>query len=332
VKRLLNEIDNYQLTLEGCLAFCNEACWNAQAGDFVPEFIYSLGRRMKTSDRNAVSPNTDVTPDLLVQLGDAYGIVGEAKPTVRDDENRLRELRDQLEKYDDDLMGWMTDTGGIDSNDLTVLTHISNAAYLEDHFTTQAEEGNWNPTRAFSIVSFSRDLQREVFIFLQKRAGSFSRDELDRRLHNGVSVPFGRLQDVYTVMFHDTEPPVAHTMGVIWNHVLPQLPSEEQFIEAGGVRSLLVSANVDEITTMLRDQFGPPRNDERDRSIPRREWIVHAFQALEQLGLADRHPEQEDTFIVNFRKGAVGDDPVRFFVEGLASAGQQHIDLEWESG
>lgn len=326
----LNEVDNYVLTVQGILAFCNEVRWDRNSADFLPNSYYSIGRRMETSAENRVQRNAEITPDVFAQISEVYGVIGEAKPTVRDDDGRLSNLMDQMTKYDDDLQGWITADGSIQSNDLTLLTHISNAAHLERFFHQKHESGEWLATRPFSIVAFTRDTQRTVFIFLQKRWGNFSDDDLDSRFYDGVSVPLDTILETYSTKFLDSEPPTPYLMMVIWEFILPQLPSEAEFEEAAGVKSLRVKADIDDITKRLRDQYGPERHDDRDPVIPRRAWVVKALDAYVTLKMAEQQVDGDGTvYLINFRKGRVGENPLRFFAEELAGRGQKQIDYEW---
>ncbi len=328
--RYLDEVNTYVVTVHGIHAFCNEVRWNRNTAEFIPDSHYSIGRRMKTTPNNRVLVEGEVTPDFIAQVSSQYGLVGEAKPTLRDDGDRLGSLLDQMTKYDDDLNGWFTADGSIPSNDLIVLTHLSNAAHMERFFRAKTESGEWLATRAFSIVWFTLDTQRRVFVFLQKRWGSFSDDELDSRFFEGVSVPLDVLLKIYSNKFLDSEPPLPYLMMLIWEFILPQLPSEEEFEEAAGVKSLLVLADADDITTRLRDQYGPSRNDDKDPVIPRRAWVVKALEAFAALGMAKKQSDEEgDVYAVNFRRGKVMQDPLRFFAGRLAGLGQRQIDAEW---
>lgn len=87
------------------LALVNEARWDPGKRELRADVSYGVGRRMTTSAENRISPETEVTPDCVVQLGGEAGFVTEAKLGLPKEENLWDDDVKQMQKYDDDLAG-----------------------------------------------------------------------------------------------------------------------------------------------------------------------------------------------------------------------------------
>ena len=71
---------------------------------------FGFGRRMDTSVNNPVIPSSTVTPDLVAQKAEDFGIVAEIKRSLSSDPTTWTQHIDQIRKYDDRLKGWWTNT------------------------------------------------------------------------------------------------------------------------------------------------------------------------------------------------------------------------------
>ena len=72
VEEIKEQVDDYEMTVSAILALKNFLEYNYNAN-------YFIGRRMTTSENNEIQKNEDVTLDIVAQLNEDYGIVGEVK-------------------------------------------------------------------------------------------------------------------------------------------------------------------------------------------------------------------------------------------------------------
>ena len=131
------KIEDYETTILAIRAF--QRVVNTYIEQSQPNQIthFCIGRGMTTSDKNRVKVNNKVTPDLVIQVGNAFGFVLEAKKSLpRNSNNRWRQTISQLEKYDDNLKGWWTKNGCLPTFNLTLLIDVDRsidfARYIQD--------------------------------------------------------------------------------------------------------------------------------------------------------------------------------------------------------
>lgn len=67
---LRDATDDYEQTVIALLALSQHLKYEHSANSW-------FGRKFKTSEKNMVSPNTDITPDLTTQINKNYGIITE---------------------------------------------------------------------------------------------------------------------------------------------------------------------------------------------------------------------------------------------------------------
>ena len=109
------KIDEYEGTIHAIQAFVSLTTWDKLVGLRVADTEFSFGRRMETSSGNRVSPDSDVTPDVVIQVGSNLGYTIEVKYSLPKDTEYWSDTANQLLKYDDDLVGWWTKSEHINS-------------------------------------------------------------------------------------------------------------------------------------------------------------------------------------------------------------------------
>ena len=79
IEELRRKVNNYRQTVQALVALAHELRYDDSARRMHRKTEAYLGRRMDTSGQNPVCPNDTVTPDLVVERGDGYRAVAEAK-------------------------------------------------------------------------------------------------------------------------------------------------------------------------------------------------------------------------------------------------------------
>ena len=121
-QRLKDESDNYEQTVIAIISFAHLMRYDDSKKEFLPDSLFFIGRKMDTSPKNRINPKKNVTPDLILQLNPNYGIVGEVKKSLPQNQEFWKKYFTQLQKYDDDLKGWKTPNEKIKNIDLVFIT------------------------------------------------------------------------------------------------------------------------------------------------------------------------------------------------------------------
>ena len=80
LRAVRDEINDYEQTVNAILSFAAFVVHDGKSQR--PGSEFGIGRRMTTSADNSISPSSDITPDLVAQKSQEYGIVAEAKKTL----------------------------------------------------------------------------------------------------------------------------------------------------------------------------------------------------------------------------------------------------------
>ena len=109
---------------------------------------------MTTSRHNRISSNIEVTPDCVIQVDSKSGLVAEAKLSLPRDDAQWESNYKQLEKYDDDLLGWWTSNGRIKKHDIVALVPLPRAVRFADLLEQGSKKRKWRFDRMISVVGF----------------------------------------------------------------------------------------------------------------------------------------------------------------------------------
>jgi hypothetical protein len=314
VREILESMDNYRGTIMSLLAFANEARWDKQNKQYVPGSKFSLGRTMDTSAQNRVSPETKVTPDLVVQRNKDYGIVCEAKtalPRFSDEKtvlSRYEGVPDQVAKYDDVLVGWFTSDQRIRKHDLVLLVDQMRAVDMKEFLESRSFMNQL--VRNFALVSTVRKTELQESVMLRTEAGSLSNPELDQTLRRVCNVAIKHLLgDMAKTKFCDARPPSpVYTVQILWDYVFSSL-ADFSVIDVE-TKQCEIKVALDEITERLQGMFGIPDPDARDRRIPDEDWVREALDFLVDIEEARRTAPEE--YVISYRLRKRGDSEEHF--------------------
>lgn len=294
INRIRDEINNYEVTVRALQAFIDFVA--RQDGRAVEDTPHSLGRRMKTSPTNAIQPNTEITPDGVVQRSDELGYVLEAKASLPRDQDAWGSDIDQIRKYDDDLIGWWTSTELVRESDVVWLVSIPLGTQLVEYVKQTALEEDWQFRGRVCFVEFSHVRRRTEYIYLLTRGGQIEDHDFAQRLQNGQLVSLERLIAYPGFRsFYDSEPPLEYLMVTLWHGIFTEKAPNAQFDEPR--RRRLVRLNLPELVDEVQALYGSAGAEPRERQYPRRAWIKSALDAFVQLGLAEQNNSEEYTIL-----------------------------------
>jgi len=321
IEGLQQEIQNYEETVQVTFAFGHEARWDPGREALRPGAIFLQGQRLVTSAANPVAPETPVTPDVLVCLSPEYGILGETKKSFPDNQALWDSDFQELQRYDDELHGWPTDTRCIGKHDLALLVHNSRKVAVSDGLAAKIAAGEVAYRRALAVVAFHRVSEVHEHISLERHWGAFSDKALDERLRLVRQIAMRHLIRAYYMRFSDADPPVPYTTAVIWTDVLPGLPSVDEYVEdrARRRRMPIVTVTVRQATEVLQQRHAANNPDLAGvdaRTVPRSRWVRRGLDALVDYGYAKR-AAQRDTYVVRLQR--LRADPIVRFIQKEAT-------------
>lgn len=314
-EKVRERIDEYQGTIHAIQAFVSMTTWDKQTSQKRTDANFSLGRRMTTSSKNRVSPNVEVTPDAVIQLGSNLGYTVEVKYSMPMDTQHWVDDANQLLKYDDDLKGWWTISESLSNHCNALLIEQGRVVRFIEYLEQWMKDNQVTLRATTSVIQFSKSDNAYPYYFLQSRWGEILDDVLSTRLKYGVKIPIEKVVGTYGhKKFYDTEPPsIEFTMSVIWQDIFTPDGIEGQHDKRLGGIPLYV--NLDALTLELQRLYGQTSDTPRDVEFPRKDWIRTAMEEFVSIGLARRLEDNTEgyDYLVIFRK--IQKELIEYFVE-----------------
>ena len=316
-----DKIDDYEQTIHAIIGFLNFYRYDAVSKKMKDNVLVFQGRRLEPSSQKVMDLNGEkishVTPDIVAFLPSKSGVLGEVKKSFPMEKERWMKTFEQLMAYDDDLTGWPSDDGKVNSHDIVLILHQSRAVpvrkFYEEHKNSVIKF-----TRPFIIIEFNRSPERRSFIFFRTVLGSLTENEVNGRLENGVQVPMEVFVKIYsTIKIYDSKPPLPYLIELIWANVVLRCASEyPKFEKLKKKQKIDVVLEIDSIVEELHQGFSfrmlHGDNNERQPKIPKKEWVLCACEQLVKLNEASWVDSTKKTIKVFFRKY---DDVLDHFIE-----------------
>jgi len=302
VNKTLEKIDNYRQTLEAIISFSHVLRWDDDKKEFKPNSYGFIARQMDTSENNRINPKNEIFPDLIVQLDENYGIVGEVKKSFPQNKNHWKNDFNQLQKYDDDLKGWKTPREYIKTSDIILLTHYKIKVDVSDYLEEKISNNDLFFNKNFSAIAFSRVQEMKTILTLEKFYGKLFDTVLDERFRRIVRVPLNKVIPLSDIKFYDDKPELSYMMEILWNKIFSQYPKMEEFMESGGIKIMNIEVNIDDLTQKLRSQFTDYiEGDTRQPELPKTKWVKKAMDMFVNLKYAKIDNLAENRYIVKYK-------------------------------
>ena len=307
---VIQKIEDYGTTILAIQAFQRIAETFFEQNHPDQPVLSCIGRVMTTSENNHISQNNKVTPDLVIQVGSKFGFVIEAKKSLpKNSDNQWKQTITQLEKYDDNLQGWWTEEGYFPIFNLTLLIEVDRSIDFSRYFQSLIDNGEIeNFYRPISIIEFFKKQEVKQFLRIRKVWGNLIPSTFQTKLESGISVPVEGLID--SLKYYDNEPEVEYTMVLLWQDVFNERRQDESFDEISKSWPLFI--NIDELTEYLQKLYGNKSSISRERTFPRRKWIIKALDAFVVLNYAKKDLTSNN-YVVYFKKFRGGDIFKRFY-------------------
>lgn len=292
------------------------------------DVIVFQGRRFEPSPMKSTNEKAEkvkyVTPDIGILMPSKNGVIGEVKKSFPANQEYWLKPFKQLMSYDDDLTGWPTDDGKVNSHDIVLILHQSRGARVLEFYEAH-KETEIKIDRPFSIVEFNRSDEAAPYYFFRKLFGNISEEGINNTLKYGTPVPMHSLTALYSeIKLYDDEPPLPYLLELIWvNVVLQKACENERFQKLRKNQKIEVNVPVETIINDLHQNFSFRRlqNNESDRQprIPKKEWIMRACKKFIELDEAKWEDDQKSIMTFFFRQY---DDTLAHFIDGCLNEEQ----------
>lgn len=305
IQQFRDEADNYDQTVISLISFAHLLRYEPTTKKFKQGSYFFMGRRMKTSDNNRISPNSTVTPDIILQDSSKYGLIGEVKKTLPQDTEYWAKTMKQLHKYDDNLIGWKTPDERIAKCDLIFLTDYLLKAPVLAYLSEKKRNNEFSLTNHFALITFAKISGSEEKFTFERICGNFSDEKLNKLLKKGspMPMPLEKVMQYNTngaIKFYDSKPPLPYLMNILWHHVFPSIRTINEYVNQNGKKQF--ETNIDFLTQELHEKFTHTDDyDGRQPKIPDAGWVREAMEAFVQLGYAEKKHDNNGTYIVKFK-------------------------------
>jgi len=305
ISQVRDECDNYIQTVQALKALANELLWDEEQERLVVDGKSYFGRKMDTSPSNRISPDTQVTPDLLVMRSENANYVVEAKLALSKDPAKREGKLIEVQKYDDDFRGWDGSEGCVASHDIIMLVRYFHGVNVRDQIAQLRDDKKMRFERNFAVITFHRVVETQTWMSLElldgilrpkEKQNKLARRDKPIRLELLVGNPqFGH------VKLYDAPPPAPLLMDQIHETILGTLPAEDnlQLMETGKVEREI---DIGVLREMVSESFGPRDDDERTPDIPKQAWVRHAMVLFVKLGWAKQVERSKYIYEVRQRR------------------------------
>jgi len=264
----------------------------------------SIGRRMHYA--NGKSKRDFCTPDLVIQLDHAQGIIGEAKLLIcQNTEDNWAKYVKQAKRYDNDLIGWWTTDELIERTNLVWITELTFSSKIGDYFKEKIDTGEIQFDRPFAVIEYSKHQKAREFLFLRTRIGDMP-GNISQAFKQGVEIPLETLIfENQEKKFYDAKPSdIEYVMDILWQNIFTQEALTNQDGKSrydDKEKVWRIPIQVDALTLNIQKLYGAVGGENREVEYPQKAWIKEALDKFVSIGLAVPG-SQGDEYIIQFKK------------------------------
>src|SRR3989304_1429488 len=297
IETVKEKIEDYTSTIHAIFSFIILTTRDNE-GKTLSNAKFTLGRKMDTSSKNKISPENKITPDAVIQTFPALGYVVEAKKSLPNNTMDWDKYIQQLQKYDDDLVGWWTQNEKLSNHSIVLLIEIARGVEFSDYLNQYLLRNNKTFKKMFSIVEFNRADENKHYYFLRTQKGNINGDDLRETLRIGKKINRENILASYGYRkFYDTEPEPEFTMQVIWMDIFNGMKNDYIYDET--MKAYVFEIDLMNITEELQKLYGSTGMNHREPQFPKKAWVKRAIEGFVCLGLAEY--KANDTYRIFYK-------------------------------
>lgn len=253
----------------------------------------------KTSEPSMQTSNNHVTPDVIFQCdNDSRGIVCEIKTSLPDNEQYLlQDMKDQIEKYSDIQSGWKTESKTINQYAILLLLYRNDSKTMDKHLQEWRRSGAIVTNKKICIAEWQHNhpykVPRRDEILISHRSGTTDCEYFDQKLHNDIKLDELQLTTDYeTQKFVKSDPPDLYIMTILYHDLFSTLATDRDEF----------TVTIDELMKKLAEYYASWSGLEGEQTQIRRRWVTRAMNKFSEMGMAQKHAEQQDTYKIQWSK------------------------------
>ncbi|MDP8246725.1 MAG: hypothetical protein P9M00_01170 [Candidatus Tritonobacter lacicola] len=284
IKEIREQANSYEHSIQAIISFDSAVRYDDQKKEYVSGSYLSPGRKL---NKGSVDSDDQVTPDIVIQLSEDYGIIGEVKITASTN-NDFKNASEQMHNYDNELYGWRTEAFKVDSHDLSLLVHDLNRNVARRYFEKEQFD------KKFNLIACALITRANASYKIEKYFGVFSNERIEKKLEDPVAIPLEKfVKTISEIKFYDVEPPIEYTMDILWMNLFNEISKEER-------KGKIIEVNCKKATAMLNERFTFPRIDERQPKVPREAWVRRALDSFVAIGYGEKDHKDNDTYHIRY--------------------------------
>jgi hypothetical protein len=319
-RKVRDAAEDYQSTVHAMLAFSAFVVHDAKTQR--PNSHFGFGRRMTASKSNVVAPSATITPDIVAQKSETYGVVAEVKRSLPADRTKWPAHVTQIRKYDDGLTGWWTNDAQIAASDTALLLHQTRSrAFITVLQDEQRKSADAVGPRT-SVIEFNRSEERQVYYFFRLEFGDVRDGDLSARLKEGVAIPIDKVIRTFAnVKIYDADPPIHSLLALLWIDYFAPLAASVAYDE--NLSAFPLDVSVAAIADELQRAYGSQLLEVDDRSVqfPNVKIVRKALDTLVAIKLAMALPSGTAEYRVLYRQ--FNDDVLLRFASMLKTPAEE---------
>lgn len=284
LQEIREDIDNYELGLHVTLCFIHLYIWDDTINGLDNDIKFYIGYKFKKND------NTEVTPDIGIDLNNDSSIIGELKRSFpKNMDYCINELK-KIMKYDDELFGWDDDyQKSIKEQNFILITNQKHSRRIRNAIN---ENGivYTNFSKRFCLIEYGKATGQKEAIFFRLESGNAPsfKEITNERLNEGISINLSYLieSQLTNIKFLDEKPPFVYLMGILWDHIFPSLISDEKWQESKNYtiqRHLIIDTSIEQIQELLIENYC----HETCHNLVKKDWVREAIEKFVILDLAE---------------------------------------------
>ncbi len=294
IKSIENDNDNYLTTINVIKVFGNEMCWDANRKGFRRGAQFWPGRRMTTGPNNQIQKNTEITPDIVVQISSSYGLVAEVKTSLPMENSYWSKYFNQMLKYDDELEGWISPAEEAFLHDLVLIVPDNLRVKLQDYIDSNESINLGMYTRKIALISYNKSSKASEHFTLCRFMGKLSDPEKDESLRTIVSIPAALVLPLYPFVFYDQPPSTSYMMSEIWGRIASYIDLDQMVEDKSKV---VIRFSEKQLIEDLKNSNSSYYDDPRIPELPRALWVRKGLKKLVALGYIKPGHENGHYFI-----------------------------------
>jgi hypothetical protein len=302
---LRRDCDNYNRSLEALKGLAHEMLWDADLKACVADGKAYFERRMHSSAANRIAPSRKLTPDLVGQRTPDSGFIVELKASAPENAEHRRKTLMEVQKYDDDLVGWPTPTQRLGDHDLILLIDYPNSEVIKKDIEGMFASNQMTSQRPFALVYFNHHQRADdTWLALHLISGRVSSEEKRQKLstihmmhpENIVCNPiFGK------VLIYDARPPLPLLMLRLYTAIVSDL-SEEESLRLRVEGQIQKTFRLSDLKDILAEYCCPEQTDPRVPNVPQTAWLKAVVRLWEDMGWAAKSETQQGCFDIMIKK------------------------------